>query len=241
MINEKKFNELLNKYNKEMNMKRKAESWMDLSELKLRKKLTEEIVAKSNGENFNLVASNIADLLEKEDYRGLHEELQRVFNEFMPFVTIRTFIEKVGRYGANVVCSKTNDLKNLSYSNAMCYIRYENRLLEYLCSTEEEIEEYNKIYSKYNSDWDRITQYRKSRIKRFVVQDVSADKIKELINGNDVDTLKDTLQKMFADFIDDNHVNKFINKVKEGLNIEKLLNLHKKYRLEKFHCLLLIV
>lgn len=240
MINEKKFDEVLKEYNKEMNVKRSTEGWMDLSELKLREKLTEEIVVKNNGEAFNLVASNIADLIKKEDYRELHEELQRVFNESIPFMTIRRFVGKVCRYGVNLVCHQVNDLKDLSYSDTMCQIKYPSDLLRYLCDIEEEIKVYDDIYIKYNSDWNRMTDYRKSRIKRNIGQ-VSAECLKHLVDSNDINALKDTLQKMFSDFIDDIDIIEFLNRVKDGLDINKILDLHRKYSLEKFHCLLLIV
>lgn len=115
------------------------------------------------------------------------------------------------------------------------------KLYSYLCDTKEENQELDSIFKECDNEWDRLTQYRKSRISRSIGQ-VSVEYIKGLICKNDLNVLKDILQKMFGDFIDEGDIKNFSIKSKQNLEIiDKIINLHKKYSLEQLHNLLLVV
>ena len=123
MINEKVFKGMLNIYNEEMNKRRKLEGLMDLGELKLRQALTEGIMKENQNKEFDLDMESIINIIKNEDYNQLHKNLQKTFNQFIPFVTIRRFLNKIDIYGVEKVCNITNEHKNLSYSDAICLIR----------------------------------------------------------------------------------------------------------------------
>lgn len=113
------------------------------------------------------------------------------------------------------------------------------KLYNYLCDSEQEVEELNSICERYENEYDRLTNYRKSRIFRKIGQ-VKIDFIRQ--NLNRVDSLKDILQKMFGDFIENEDVQVFIERSQRDLSIiDKICNLHNRYSLEKLHNLLLVV
>ena len=123
MINEEVFKGMLKIYNKEINEQRKSEGLMNLGELKLRQALTDGIMKENQNKEFDLDMKSIINIIKNEDYNELHKKLQKTFNQFIPFVTIRRFLNKTDIYGVEKVCSMTNKYKNKSYSDAMGLIR----------------------------------------------------------------------------------------------------------------------
>jgi hypothetical protein len=121
MLDEGVFNNSLKKYEKELNEKIQKEGLIDLSELKLRQVLTRQIKKENENKEFN--KKNVEQALEELDYLKLHKELQLVFNEFIPFILIRKFLKKVGKYGIDLVYEKMVYYKDQGFTNAMCFIR----------------------------------------------------------------------------------------------------------------------
>lgn len=114
-------------------------------------------------------------------------------------------------------------------------------LCEYLCDTMEEKREFQKIYNSYDNEYDIITEYIKNRNKRGTHQ-YTVDELRDIIDTQDSIILKDSLQRMFSNFIDDEDINDLLIKSKKRTSIiDDVVSKHKNYKLESLHNLLLII
>lgn len=124
-MNEEVFEKELNQYNKDMNYLIQSKKLMNLSEFELRKYLTNVIRLNNSIEGkYYLDAKYISDLFDKDEYFMIYNELQKLFNSFIPFITIRRFIHNIEKMGVECVCTLTNEYrdKGYCYSKAMDYI-----------------------------------------------------------------------------------------------------------------------
>ncbi|WP_207706074.1 hypothetical protein, partial [Clostridium tyrobutyricum] len=69
----------------------------------------------------------IKQLCEQENYYEIHEELQKLFIEFIPFVLIRRMLKKIEKMNIENICTLINKYKDkYNYNIAMDYIRMDN-------------------------------------------------------------------------------------------------------------------
>lgn len=124
-MDEEVFEKELNKYNKDMNVLIKSKKWTNLSEIKLQEHLTNIIKLRNPPEEkYCLDSSYISDLLNKNKYMEIYNELQRLFKSFIPFITIRRFIHSAENIGIKQTCDLVNKYKSIGYhyNKTMDYI-----------------------------------------------------------------------------------------------------------------------
>lgn len=130
MINDKKFYEQMEQYDSYLSgviNRNKLEEYKGQALYCMQCKLVKEKYGFSKILNYKLDSGYIKQLWEQENYYEIHEELQKLFIEFIPFVLIRRMLKKIEKMNIENICTLINKYKDkYNYNIAMDYIRMDN-------------------------------------------------------------------------------------------------------------------
>jgi len=130
MINDKKFYEQMEQYDSYLSGvidRNKLEEYKGQALYCMQCKLVKEKYGLNKILNYKLDPGYIKQLWEQENYYEIHEELQKLFAEFIPFVLIRRMLKKIEKMNIENICTLINKYKNkYNYNIAMGYIRIDN-------------------------------------------------------------------------------------------------------------------
>lgn len=129
-INDKKFYEQMEQYDNYLSGvidRNKLEEYKGQALYCMQCKLVKEKYGLNKILNYKLDPGYIKQLWEQENYYEIHEELQKLFIEFIPFVLIRRMLKKIEKMNIENICTLINKYKDkYNYNIAMDYVRMDN-------------------------------------------------------------------------------------------------------------------
>lgn len=120
MINKEKFNKQMEDYNNCLDKVIQQKEIDDLQGWTLRNVLSGIIKRRnidSNIDKYDLDMRYIQELIKKENYIELHNELQKCFEEYIPFVLILRFVKKIDKITLKGLCDFINNCRYKFKSN----------------------------------------------------------------------------------------------------------------------------
>jgi len=114
-INDKKFYEQMEQYDNYLSGvidRNKLEEYKGQALYCMQCKLVKEKYGFSKILNYKLNPGYIKQLCEQEDYYEIHEELQKLFIEFIPFVLTRKILNLLNKENVINICDILNSNKN---------------------------------------------------------------------------------------------------------------------------------